>query len=259
MLNLVRAYCDKHGIQISTNQDLAKSKTKCIIFNSPISDNQSENISLYGVPLPWVESWKHLGHTIHKDMSSAHDILQRRAEFIGKIHALRQELGKVDPEVFILLVQIYLTSFYGSTLWDLTSASAVRLYSSWNRMIGTTYNLPFATHRYILKELSDRRPLQQTLGKRFTKFCSQIEKCGKPEVINLFHKLKFDSRSTFGKNYRDIVLQKIDFSVNYNTPMDAEWRIPLIRDLLDIRDRQATLVNFSAEAVSQFLHEACCT
>ena len=78
-------------------------------------------------------------------------------------------------------------------------------------------------------------------------------------MINLFHKLKFDSRSTFGKNYRDIVLQKIDFSVNYNTPMDAEWRIPLIRDLLDIRDRQATLVNFSAEAVSQFLHEACCT
>ena len=259
MINLVRSYCDQHGIVISTNPDLSKSKTKCIIFNSSVSDFQTENVLLYGVPLPWVDTWKHLGHKIHKDMSSSHDLLQRRAEFISKIHALRQELGKIDPKVFILLVQIYFTSFYGSNLWNLTSASAARLYSSWNRMIGTTYNLPFATHRYILKELSDQKPLQQTLGKRFAKFCTQIEKCGKPEVISLLHKQKFDSRSTFGKNYRDFKVNNVDFSVNYNTPVEAEWRVPLIRDLLDIRNKQATLVNFAPEAVNDFLNEACCT
>jgi hypothetical protein len=259
MIDIVRQYCDFHGIIISTNEDLSKSKTKCIIFNSPISDFQTNKIILYGVPLPWVESWKHLGHTIHKDMSSSHDILQRRAEFIGKIHALRQELGKIDPKVFLLLVQIYFTSFYGSNLWDLTSASAIRLCSSWNRMIGTTFNLPFATHRYILKELSDYSPLQQTLSKRFTKFCSQIENCGKPEVINLFNRQKFDSRSTFGKNYREIIVHQLDFSENYNVPAGAEWRVPFIRELMDIKANRATLEHFTAEAVSMFLNEACCT
>ena len=259
MIDIVRCYCDTHGIKISTSQDLSKSKTKCIIFNSPISDLQTENIILYGVPLPWVESWKHLGHTIHKDMSSSHDILQRRAQFISNIHALRQELGKVDPTVFLMLVQVYFTSFYGSNLWNLTSASAIKLCSSWNRMIGTTYNLPFATHRYILKELSGYSPLQQTLTKRFSKFCLQIEKCGKPEVTNLFHRQKFDSRSTFGKNYRDVILHNTDYNEYYNVPTGEEWRVPLVRDLLDIRDNHASLEHFTAEALWEFLEEACCS
>ena len=159
------------------------------------------NIELYGVPLPWVESWKHLGHTIHQDESFDHDILAKRAEFIGKIHSLRQELGAVDPKVFLKLTQIYLTSFYGSNLWNFTSTSAVRLYSSWNRMIRTTFNLPFGTHRFILKELSDLPPLQEALQKRFTKFCEQIKNCGKVEVVHLFNIQKYDSRSTFGKNF----------------------------------------------------------
>ena len=126
-------------------------------------------------------------------------------------------------------------------------------------MIGTTFNLPFATHRYILKELSDRNPLQLTLSKRFSKFCSQIKNCGKPEVIDLFNRQKFDSRSIFGKNYRDIIANNIDFGENYNVPLGGEWRVPLIRDILDIRANQATLEHFSAEAVSMFLTEACCT
>ena len=112
----------------------------------------------------------------------------------------------LTPKCFYFyVVQFYFSSFYGSNLWDLSSASAIRLCSSWNRMIGTTFNLPFATHRYILKELSERNPLQLTLSKRFSKFCSQIKNSGKPEVVNLFNRQKFDSRSIFGKNYRDII------------------------------------------------------
>ena len=256
LIDLVALYCDKHGITISTNQDLAKSKTKCIIFNS---DFPAVNIKLYGVPLPYVDHWKHLGHIIHRDESPSHDTLHKRAEFIGKIHALHQEMGKIDPKVFLILVRIYLSSFYGSNIWDLTSASAGRLYATWNNMIRTAFNLPYATHRYILKEISELRPLQETLFKRFAKFCSQILNSGKPEVVHLFHKQKYDSRSVFGKNYKSYMVYKTDFLTNYRVPPNGEQRLAIVRQLLNIRDHNVDVGNFPAEALTLFLREACCT
>ena len=98
-----------------------------------------------------------------------------------------------------------MSSFYGSNLWDFNSESAVKLYSSWNRMIQTAYNLPFGTHRFILKELSERPPLQAVLHKRFERFCEQIKNSGRPEVLHLFKKQCYDSRSIFGRNYRSVV------------------------------------------------------
>ena len=249
MVDIVKKYCDEYGITISTNADIKKSKTKCIIFNS---DHQAENIKLYGVPLPWVDSWEHLGHVIHRDESPSHDLLQKRGEFIGKVHNLRQELGAVDPKVFLILTQIYMSSFYGSNLWDLTSASAGRLYSTWNRVIQTTYGLPFDTHRFILKELSGRPPLQEILQKRFSKFCQQIENSKRPEVIHLFHKQKYDTRSTFGRNYRSVFISQPEL-VDYITPDNEKWKINVIKELIDVRDGRATVSNIPAEDAKSIL------
>lgn len=254
MIDIVKSYCDEHGITISTNTDLAKSKTKCIIFNSEIP---AVNVVLYGVPLPWVESWKHLGHTIHQDESSSHDTLIKRAEFIGKVHGLRQELGAVDPKVFLILTQIYLSSFYGSNLWDLDSASAGKLYSSWNRMIQTTYNLPFGTHRFILKELSDRPPLQEILKKRFSKFCEQLKNCGRQEVLHLFNKQLHDSRSTFGRNYKSVFVDKRELE-QYITPGNQKWKISFIRELIEITQNKVTIKDISAEELKCILTDLCC-
>ena len=40
---------------------------------------------LNGVSLPWWdECWPHLGHLFNKDQSPHHDLLQKRAKFIGE-------------------------------------------------------------------------------------------------------------------------------------------------------------------------------
>ena len=254
MVNIVKEYCDKYGITISTNTDLSKSKTKCIRFNSTVP---AVNIQLYGVPLPWVQSWEHLGHTIHEDESCSHDILIKRAEFIGKVHSLRQELGSVDPSVFLSLTQIYMSSFYGSNLWSFNSDSARKLYASWNRMIQFAFNLPFGTHRFILKEFSERLPLQETLHKRFAKFCDQIQNSGKPEVLHLFDKQKYDTRSTFGKNFMNIFVYKQDLP-EYVTPINEEWKTPMIKDLLEVLAHKGDIPGFHTEEIKDILaHVAC--
>ena len=152
-----------------------------------------------------------------------------------------------------------MSSFYGSNLWHLNSESARRLYSSWNSMIQTTFmNLPFGTHRFILRELSDRPPLQQALNKRFSKFCDQIKNSGKPEVLQLFHKQKYDSRSSFGKNYKDIFIYKKELT-EYLTPESDKWKVPVIKELLEVMDKKSIISDFSTDELRCFLADIACT
>ena len=87
MINTCSSYFTEHGIEISTNQNPQKTKTKILVFGIK---EHPESIILNGRPLPYVDSWYHLGHLIHTDESTSHDIDEKRREFIGKIHSFRQ-------------------------------------------------------------------------------------------------------------------------------------------------------------------------
>ena len=254
LIDLVKSYCDGHGIRISTDPNPQKSKTKVLLFNFK---SPAQNIKLYGQDIPYVNQWEHLGHLINNDGSTSHDILRSRAVFISKVHSLHQELGKVHPKVFLDLVQIYLSSFYGATLWDLESAAAHKLYSTYNTMIRDTYDLPYGTHRFILKDISCRPPLKQALYNRFAKFSERIEKCKKPEVNNLFHVQKLDSLSVFGRNYKFILVNKNRLPSAYNIPDEDTWRLPLIREILDIKYGDKNLDNFSGNMLDIILNQIC--
>lgn len=323
MLIICEKYFDEHGIKISTNVVLDKSKTKCMAINIPcepakilyaddcallnptretvqnhlnicnevfqeqgitISTNfklkrnikkwnpleipgEPIKILLYDTPLPWVESYKHLGHMIHSDEDMSHDLFQKRAEFISKLHALRQELGNQDPNVFMSLVFIYLSSMYGSNLWDLYSTAADKLYISWNVLIKNTYDLPYATHRYILQEMFYQPHIRISLLKRFIKFYNNLKLSNKPQVRHLFQLQKSDFRSTFGGNCRhlceemnvnkieDVVVSNISMPIKVNA-QDA-WRVPFLKELLSLRKGtyEADLTNTE---ISDLINHICC-
>ena len=166
MLSICENYFNYHGITISVSDIINESKTKCICFNV---DFVPRNIMLYNKPLPWVDSHIHLGHLVHKDETLFHDLSFKRAQFISNYHALIQELGSQYPSVLMKLVRIYYCSFYGSNLWDLYSESTNKLFITWNNAIRDFYNLPFATHRYILEDLVDGLHLRTCFLRRFYK------------------------------------------------------------------------------------------
>ena len=60
------------------------------------------------------------------------DCILKRGRFIGKVNSLLQEFHFVDSTVFIKLLNIYASSFYGSSLWNLYSPEVERIYKSWN-------------------------------------------------------------------------------------------------------------------------------
>ena len=256
MVNLVRDYCDDHGIKISVNIDPSKSKTNCIIFSSNLNP---ERIRLYGLSIPYVTRWSHLGTTIQKDERSEFDINRSRGEFIGNIHSLYQELGHIDPQIFLKLVNIYFSSFYGCTLWDFESEHAVKLYATWNTMIRNAYDLPYATHRYILKYLSGRMHLKEEFYSRFKKFCARTENSEKEEITFLYHLQKTDCRSTFGKNFRNVIVENKDISQPYVTDENNSWRLNFIEKLIMMKSGKYIVPGVGDGDVEVLLHGLCCT
>ena len=65
--------------------------------------------------LPWVDHWP---HKCPGNGSLTHDLMDKKGTFIGKFHGLLQEFGYIDSSVMMKIVHIYVTSFYGSQLWD---------------------------------------------------------------------------------------------------------------------------------------------
>ena len=195
------------------------------------------------------------------------DVFQRRAEFISKIHSLRQELGDQDPLVFISLVRTYLCSMYGSNLWDLFSVATDKLFTSWNVLLRSTFNLPFPTHRYILYNISNFPHLRVSLLRRFLKFYNILENCQKPEIRHLFMLQKRDCRSVFGRNCLKLCKEFRSISVNEIIPcnitmpisMDPlqKWRIPFLLDLIELRD-QGVSADVSQRDIKQIIDYICC-
>ena len=265
MLNICAKYFKEHGIKISTNIIVEKSKTKCLAINVP---TVPANIVLYDTPLPWVDSYKHLGHMLHADQDTSPDLLQRRGEFISNIYALEQEMGDQNPIVFISLVCIYLNSFYGSNLWDLYNEAANKLYASWNVMVRKTFKLPFATHRYILYELSNKPHIRISLLKRFVKFYDKIKCCKKFEVRHLFNCQKADPRSVFGRNCINLCLEfkvcsveeiNIDcLKMPIGTSENDAWRVQFLKELLSIRDNFFD-TDLSPNEIAEITSYVCCT
>ena len=87
MVNICAKFASGRNLAFGTNPIPAKSKTKCIIFSKRTNDTKNvKNITLNGVPLPWVEKVLHLGNMLESDNSMKSDIALKRGKFIGKIN-----------------------------------------------------------------------------------------------------------------------------------------------------------------------------
>ena len=128
----------------------------------------------------------------------------------------------------------------------------ISLYSSWNKSIRTTYQLPIDSHRYVLQELCSKADLKACLLKRFRKFSTQIQNSNKPEVLHLYNLQKHDLRSTFGRNVA--ISNNGDVTTpEFMTPDDAAWRIDIIKELLDSIHGSLEVPGFSKQEILQLV------
>ena len=257
MIDICSDYAGKHNLSSSTNENPSKSKTRCIAFLKK-KELPARKMFLEQKPLPWVTSIKHLGVTINDKMNIGRDIMEKRAQYIVKINELMQEFHFADPSLVAKLNDIYNTHFYGAPLWDLFSNETTKVVGAWNTSHRILFRLPRTTHRYLIEPLSERPHIMISIWKRFHKFCSSIESSKKLTLRHIYHLIKNDCRTTTGKNIRNIMLKTKAGTAPYCVIPDGEiWRVPLIRELLDIKSGRMTS-EFATEDIESILELACC-
>ena len=262
MINICAKFFNEHGIKISTNPDVKKTKTKILVYGI---DYEVSPIHLGDKVLPYVKTWIHLGHTLCTDESPTHDMEVKRRELIGKIHSLQQELGAQDPAVMIILVRTYLLHLYGCQLWDIYSNDIVKLWYAWHKLIKQLFNLPFPTHKYISTHIVSGDHVKKSIIKRFIKFSQLISDSINPNIRFLHTAQSKDWRSTYGRNVMNICREagasnlndvNIDNIEINPIPSGEEWRIPLLMDL--VAEREVSGGILALEEVNFIINLVCC-
>ena len=260
----------KRKLKFSTNVNPAKSKTKCVVFTKEKNlKDRLAPIILDENPLPWVNSVNHLGHILESDNSMRFDCLAKRGKFIGKVHSLLQEFSYVDSTVLARILAIYVTSFYGSNLWNLYSSEVTKLFSSWNVTIRNVFNLPWTTHRFFIEEVSGTPHPKTMLCSRVVKFWETLRSCKKNSVRFLANLVYNDKRTLTGKTVSNIAMdcrvERGELSrvtvknIRYFPPLpEDEWKVKLLRELLDIRDGRAAVPGLGYEEITAMITEICC-
>ena len=208
MVNICEEFASKNNLKFSTNPNPKLSKTKCILFSQkPTDRNGLADITLGGVPLPWVTEVLHLGHYLECDNSMKHDIAIKRGRFIGKINSLKQEFYYATPEVKMKLYNIYTTSFYGSNLYALFSKECNKIYTSWNIAVRDCFQLSRLTHRYLIEDISGSIHPMVALSSRLVNFDKSLINCCKPAIRLLANLKRKDCRTVHGNNLAQIAIK----------------------------------------------------
>ena len=122
------------------------------------------------------------------------------------------------------------------------------VYNTWSVSIRRMLRLDRRTHRYLIEPLSGMEHLKKSVFKAFMSFTEKLQSSPKGAVREVYAVVKNDCRSVTGANLRNIILECIvdpsrlysDVSIQkkqfFPIPPDAEWKISLIKDLMEMRD-----------------------
>ena len=274
MVNVCVEFAREKNLKFGTNAVPEKSKTKCIAFSAKKSDlSNLRSVKLDGVPLPWVSSVKHLGNTLQSDNTMKMDLCLKRGKFIGKVNSLLQEFNHINPFLLIKLVETFACSLYASSLWDLLSNDAERLYKTWNVTIRNVFSLDRKTHRRLIEPLSGCLHLKTSLLSRYVKFHNSLRENKKFCVRYLARVTSGNLNSKMGKilshisdelnvNMSDIqkvsskcIKQNLRYMQN-----NHDWEINLGRELLQARNsnyRTIEIPGFGDDEIQMMLDKLC--
>jgi hypothetical protein len=249
MIEITSAYCNSHGLRFSTDPDPQKSKTKCISWMQV--QNPLSKMHLGDHELPWVDRIVHLGNTLTNQVNIvASDMNIKLGRYVGRNIELNQEFYFASHETKIRINNIYNSSWYSSVIWDLFSPSSLKIESAYNRSMKVSMKLHYATHRELIEPISQSRHVKLIFIKRFQHMITQIRSSTKPILKCLLSASELDTRSTTGRNLRnimllldkcsiqEILLTDIENLLYCEVPEERKWRVELVELFLMEREQE---------------------
>ena len=141
------------------------------------------------------------------------------------------------------------------------------MFNTWSTWMRKMYRLDRRSHRYLLEPISEMEHLKCAVVKRFLSFTEKLVNAPKEAVRNIYNVLGSDCRSTTGANKRRISLEydadpvkrpsHSDIAVFMTTPEGEERRSGIVKELIQIRDGQISLIGWTDEEVHETLTYLC--
>ena len=140
---------------------------------------------------------------------------------------------------------------------------------TWNRSVKVMYDLPYATHRWIIEPVSDSTHVRRILINRFLNLIKQIKKSSKFVTNMLLRTIQNNVRSVTGYNLRRIMLesgknnvdQLKDVGINnieyHPVSNDDKWKIKVIKECIDVKFGRLEIEGFSSEELEEISSHLC--
>ena len=131
------------------------------------------------------------------------------------------------------------------------------------------YSICPEKHRYFIEQISGTQHIKTILCSRFVQFVQSLDKCEKLSIRLLVNLSKNDFNTVLCKNLHSIArdcnmnIDNLDkFVVKQNvkyfkTPAGVEWKILLLKELLDIRNMCNLLDEFEDHEISDMINFLC--
>ena len=203
-------------------------------------------LKLCGRDLPWVVHATHLGHELHQLCNMEFDANMKRGQFIDNSVKIQETFSFANPPELLQAVQTYAGHWYWAMLWNLYGEKAGQLFRSWNTSVKVAWDVPRATHTYIVDNLLSCGLLnvKQQLVSRFVSFFRNLLKSHSTEVKVVANIVARCGRSTTGRN-----LMNIQVETKMDPWKDEAWRIREAVKLTEVPDREGWRVQYLAKLI----------
>ena len=186
MVQICENFGKENNLMFSTDENPAKSKTKCMYMCGPKARNlvYPAPVQLYGRDLPWVTHATHLGHELHQDCNMDMDTKMKRASFIKNSTDIRNTFHFALPGQVLNAVCTYSAHFYGAMLWDLYGEMSGQAFRSWNTCVKLTWDLPRSTHNYLVEQLlaKEFKSVRKRIMLQYVSFVKRLGRSVSQEV-----------------------------------------------------------------------------
>ena len=139
--------------------------------------------------------------------------------------------------------------FYGSVLWNLYEKESSMVFITWSTSVRKIFQLNRRSHRYLIERTSEMPHIKQALIQRSVGFIKRLSSSRKGVLRIVFATFKKDCRTTKGSKEHYVG----------EHPLDDQWRIPLMKNLMDIWDGISDGIGWGKDELEATIDFLCTT
>ena len=128
------------------------------------------------------------------------------------------------------------------------------------------FDLPWATHRYLLEPISGFVHMSKILVRRYLSFVEKLRHSNKPALRGLLAVAEKDVRTTTGGNLRKIMMMQGKARIEELSQVDIEYqgiseqnklKLKLLEEVVDIRHEVLQIPGWDQEDIAAIIEYIC--